>query len=65
MIMPNYTLLLNTQQAVTDSSGYIVCFSCPKTVGEVKVTIAMVVTTNKQAVVISFFIIVSLILMRK
>src|SRR5205823_12961639 len=33
--------------------------SCPKPVGAMKETIAMVVTTNKQAVVRSFFIIVS------
>ena len=39
--------------------------SCPKTVGAMKETVATIVTTNKQAVVRNFFIIVILILMLK
>jgi hypothetical protein len=50
--------------ALTDSAGDELAvagfFSCPNPVGAMKETMAMVVTTNKQAMVRSFFIIVTL-----
>ena len=55
--------------AVTDSAGdalvFVVLCSCPRTFGVMDETSAMAVTTNIQAMVRTFFIIVALFLMRK